>query len=288
MSVFFAAGYAVHAQIPDLTNVRIITTHVSGNVYMLEATGDVAGNIGVSAGPDGLLLIDTQFAPLAEKIRDALRSIESGEVRYIINTHHHEDHTHGNQALGEEAVIIGHAKTRSRLLDISPQKCPDLIFETRLTVFFNEEKIDLYHFPEGHTDNDVVVHFTESNVFHLGDLWNSGISSFPTVDIEAGGSVMGMLKHIDSLIQIIPPDAKIIPGHYSFSDMEDLKRTRRMLVETISLVREKMDAGKSLDRIKKEGLPPAYEKWGCAYTSAEEWIENLYSALQKEKRSPGK
>jgi glyoxylase-like metal-dependent hydrolase (beta-lactamase superfamily II) len=281
-------GSGSPSQIPDLKDVRIITTHVAGPVYMLEATGDVAGNIGVSAGPDGILLIDSQFAQLADRIRSALRSINEREIRYIINTHHHEDHTFGNAALGHDALIIGHRNTRRRILEISPGNRPELSFEKRMSIIFNGEKIDLIHFPPGHTDNDVVVHFTESNVFHLGDLWNSGISSFPTVDIDAGGSVRGMLRNVETLIRIIPPDAKIIPGHYSLSDLDDLKRTRNMLVETLTLVHSQMDSGKSLEEIKAEGLPSAYKAWGTAYASAEEWIENLYIGLQKEKRAAKK
>ena len=280
----FLGESVAQAQIPDLTNVRIITTHVAGNVYMLEATGDVAGNIGVSAGPDGILLIDTQFAPLADRIRIALRSIVNGEIRYIINTHHHEDHSHGNRALGHSPVIIGHQKMQSRLQDISPAKRPDLCFEKQLSIFFNGEEIQLTYFPNGHTDNDVIVYFTKSNVFHLGDLWNSGTGSFPTVDIGAGGSVLGMLKNVEALIQIIPPDAKIIPGHYALSDLDDLKRTRAMLVDTIAHVQNKMKAGKTLDQIQAEGLPQEYETWGTAYTSAEEWIKNLYIGLKNENR----
>jgi glyoxylase-like metal-dependent hydrolase (beta-lactamase superfamily II) len=228
-------------------------------------------------------LIDTQFAPLADRIKSALRSISDGEIRYIINTHHHEDHAFGNVALGQSALIIGHRKTKNRLLDISPENRPDLSFEKKMSVFFNGEEIQLIHFPPGHTDNDVVVYFTKSNVFHLGDLWNSGISSFPTVDINAGGSVRGMLKNVEKLIAIIPPGAKIIPGHYSLSDLDDLKRTRTMLVETLSLVQDKMNSGISLEEIKAEGLPSQYKAWGTAYTNAEEWIENLYIGLQKEK-----
>ena len=282
--LFFVVSL-IQAQIPDLKNVRIITTHVAGNVYLLEATGDVAGNIGVSAGPDGILLIDTQFAPLADKIKEAFQTINSGEIRYIINTHHHEDHTHGNQALGQAAFIIGHQKTQSRLQDSSPDNRLDLSFEKQLSIFFNGEEIQLFHFPSGHTDNDVIVYFTESNVFHLGDLWNSGISSFPIVDIGAGGSVLGMLKNVEALIQIIPPDAKIIPGHYSLSDLDDLKRTRTMLVDTISHVQNQIKAGKTLDQIQKEGLPSKYETWGTAYTSAKEWIENLYLGLKDKDNS---
>lgn len=271
-----------YAQIPDLKNVKVFATHVAGNVYMLETTGDVAGNIGVSAGPDGILLVDTQFAPLADRIKAALQKIDKGEIRYIINTHHHEDHVHGNRALGPAAITIGHQKTQRRLRDLNAENGLDLSFEKRMSIFFNGEEILLFRFPSGHTDNDVVVYFTESNVFHLGDLWNSGIQSFPTVDIDAGGSALGMLKNVEALIGLIPPDAKIIPGHYSLSDLKDLKRTRSMLKETISLVQNQIKDGKTLAEIQKKGLPPKYETWGTAYTSAEEWIVNLFNALKKE------
>jgi glyoxylase-like metal-dependent hydrolase (beta-lactamase superfamily II) len=279
---------AAQAQIPDLKNVKIITTHVAGNVYMLEATGDVAGNIGVSAGPDGILLIDTQFAPLADRIRAALKTINKGKVRYIVNTHHHEDHAHGNRTLGHSAILIGHQNTQGRLKETSPENQPDLSFENQMSLFFNGEEIRLIYFPSGHTDNDVVVYFTKSNVFHLGDLWNSGTRSFPTVDIDAGGSVLGMLKNVEALIQIIPPDAKIIPGHYSLSDLNDLKRTQTMLVDTISHVQNQMNAGKTLDQILQDGLPHEYETWGTAYTSEEQWIKNLYIDLKQEHTFPKK
>jgi cyclase len=266
---------------PDLSNVKIITTHVAGNIYMLEATGDVAGNIAVSAGPDGILMVDTQFAPLSDLIRAELKKITEGNIKFIINTHHHADHTHGNMTLGKSSIIVAHANAQIRLLHLPRDVHPTLTFDNQIFIFFNGEKINLVHNPHGHTDNDVVVFFTKSNVIHMGDLWNSGISSFPTVDIEAGGSIMGLLKNINELIQIIPQDAKIIPGHYALSDLDDLKSTRKMLQETIELVREKKSEGKSLEDIKKEGFPGRYDSWGTAYTNADAWIENIYHGLEK-------
>jgi cyclase len=261
---------------PDLSNVKIITTHVAGNIYVLEATGDVAGNIAVSAGPDGILMVDTQFAPLSDLIRAELKKITKGKIKFIINTHHHADHTHGNMALGKSSIIISHANAQKRLLFMPQDVHPTITFVKQISLFFNGEKINILHYPHGHTDNDVVVFFTKSNIIHLGDLWNSGISSFPTVDIEAGGSIMGMLENIKELIRIIPKDAKIIPGHYAVSDLEDLKATRNMLAETIGIVMKKKSAGMSLEQIKKEGFPPKYDSWGTAYTNAETWIENIY------------
>ena len=277
--LFFAFSLCLgisQENIPDLKKVKIITTHVAGNIYMLEATGDVAGNIAVCVGSDGILMVDTQFAPLTDLILTELKKITKGEIKYIINTHHHEDHTHGNLTLGRSAIILAHTNAQKRLLSLPRNVQPMISFNQQISIYFNGEEIRVIHYPHGHTDNDVVVFFTKSNVIHLGDLWNSGISSFPTVDTEAGGSVIGMLKNIRNLIRVIPENARIIPGHYAVSDLEDLKATRNMLVETIGIVMKKKSAGMSLEQIKKEGFPPKYDSWGTAYTNAETWIENIY------------
>ncbi len=268
-------------EIPDLSRVKIITTHVAGPIYMLEATGDVAGNIAVSVGPDGILMVDTQFAPLGELIIAELRKICQGEVKYVINTHYHEDHTHGNLFFGKSALIIAHENARKRLLNLPRYAQPTITFAQQLSLYFNGEEVKIIHNPPGHTDNDVVVFFTKSNVVHLGDLWNSGNWSFPTVDLEGGGSVLGMLQNIENLIRTIPEGAKIIPGHYELSNLKGLKSTRDMLVETIGLVKRKKSAGLSLEQIKKEGLPSKYKDWGRGYTKAETWIENIYYGLEK-------
>ena len=137
-------------EMPDLDDVRIITTHVAGHIYMLEATGDVAGNIAVSAGPDGILLVDTQFAPLADSIRAALDSINDGNIKYIINTHHHMDHSQGNAALGKSATIIAHGKARKRLLQMPEDARPKITFDDQISIHFNEEEIKVIHYPHGH------------------------------------------------------------------------------------------------------------------------------------------
>jgi formylglycine-generating enzyme required for sulfatase activity/glyoxylase-like metal-dependent hydrolase (beta-lactamase superfamily II) len=268
-------------EIPDLSQVKIITDHVGGNIYMLEATGDVAGNIAASIGPDGILLVDTQFAPLSELILEALGKISDKPLKYIINTHHHIDHTHGNPALGKYATIIAHANAYKRLTAMPAQGQPAITFQDSASLFFNGEEIKIIHYPLGHTDNDVVIFFTKSNIVHLGDLWNSGISSFPTVDLESGGSIIGMLRNVESLIKIIPEDAKIIPGHYALSDLKALQSTRDMLLETIGIVSRKKASGKSLKQIQKEGFPYEYDDWGTAYTDAKTWIENIYLGLDQ-------
>jgi len=150
-----------------------------------------------------------------------------------------------------------------------------------LSLYFNGEEIRLLHLPDGHTDTDVVVLFTKANVVHLGDLYNAGVSSFPSVDLGAGGTIDGLLTNIGALIKMLPADVKIIPGHYELSDMEGLKACHRMLGDTIGFVKEKKAAGMSLEQIQKEGLPPQYAQWGVTgYTSASKWIENIFKGIE--------
>jgi len=284
MSTASPAAGETPPQMPDLTGVEIITRPVAGNVYMLEATKDVAGNIGVSVGPDGILIIDDQFAPLTDKISAALAELSSGELRFILNTHYHEDHADGNEILGRDgAVIVAHTNTRKRLLDRPKGHWPVITFDEQASVHFNGEEIKATWYPGGHTDSDLVFFFTESNVLHLGDLWNSGTSGFPVVDTEAGGSAMGILANIEKLIPTVPEDAKIIPGHGPLSDLVELRSYRDMLEETIELVRGKWEAGMALEQIQEEGLQPKYESWGYGYMNAEGWIEAIVRSLEIEK-----
>jgi glyoxylase-like metal-dependent hydrolase (beta-lactamase superfamily II) len=271
------------AQKPDLTDVRILTCPVSDNIYMLEATGDVAGNMAVLVGPEGILLVDSQFSELADSIRAALREIHTGSIVYIINTHYHEDHSDGNEALKEPSTtIIASGNTRKRSSQ-RPQKArPDITFDSTITVFFNGEEVRLIHLPAGHTDTDVVVYFTKSKVLHLGDLYNAGVSSFPNIDLEAGGTLSGLVENVGSLIDMIPAGAKIIPGHYELSDLDGLKACHQMLIDTIGFVKRKKEAGIPLEQIKEEGFPDKYRSWGLTgYTGAEEWIENIYRGLEE-------
>jgi len=278
--VLLPAVHLAQEDISDLTDVQIKVQHVSGSVYMLEASGDVAGNMAACIGDDGILLVDTQFAPLAGKIRKALAGVCTGPIRYIINTHHHPDHTHGNEKLGSNAVIISQNRTRQRLQAVGSNRLPGITFTKELCFRFNSEDIRILAFPPGHTDNDIVVFFQTSGVAHLGDLWNSGISSFPTVDLEAGGSIAGMLVNVTKLLEIIPEKTKLIPGHYGCSDPTGLRKTQEMLQDTITLVKRKKKAGFSLNKILTDGLPDKYSTWGTAYADAKTWIENIFDGIK--------
>ncbi len=273
---------AALAQQQDFSKVEVKSQKVKGNIYMLTGAG---GNIGVSAGPDGVLIVDDQFAPLAEKIRAALKGINSGKLKFILNTHFHGDHTGGNKEFGPEAPIIAQTNVRKRLsteqtrggktTPAEPKEgWPVITFDQSVSVHFNGEEIKAIHFPHGHTDGDSVIFFTGSNVVHMGDDFFAG--RFPFVDIEAGGSVDGLIKNVGELITQIPAEAAIIPGHGPVSTLDDLKAYHRMLVETTSIVRERMATGKSLADIKTEGLGDEWNPWGMGFITTDAWIETIY------------
>lgn len=271
----------------DLSSVEIKTTHVAGNIHMLEGRG---GNIGVSVGPDGMLMVDTQYAQLAEKIRAALGKLGEGELKFVLNTHWHADHTNGNPEFGREVPIIAHKNVRKRLATeqelfgrkvgpVPKEGLPILTFDESLSIHFNGEEIRVVHFPHGHTDGDAVIFFTGSNVVHLGDNLFSG--RFPFVDVGHGGDVEGLAKHIKTIMDQLPADVKIIPGHGPLSTLDDLRAYHGMLTETTEIVRKRMAAGKTLDQIKAEGLPEEWKRWGTGFIDVDMWLEIVRQSLSK-------
>jgi len=269
----------------DFSKVEIKATKVSGNIYMLEGAG---GNIGVSVGHDGILIVDDQFAPLADKIKAALKTLGDGKLKFILNTHWHGDHTGGNAAFSPEAPIIAQTNVRKRLSqggtilgqEVKPapkEALPVITFDQSLSVHFNDEEIRVIHFPHGHTDGDSVIFFTNSNVVHMGDDFFAG--RFPFVDLVSGGDVEGVTKNVGDIIARLPAGVKIIPGHGPISTIDDLKIYHRMLLETTEVVRKKMAAGKPLDQIKAEGLPEEWKSWGTGFIKTDAWIEIVYKSL---------
>ena len=288
VSLLFAIS--AHAQ-TDWSKVEVKATKVAGNVYMLQGAG---GNIGVSVGDDGILIVDDQYAPLADKIRAALKGIGDKKLRFILNTHWHGDHTGGNEVFGPEAPIIAHDNVRKRLsteqkstvfnstTPPSPKAAlPIITFNESLTVHFNGEEIRAIHFPHGHTDGDSVIFFTASNVVHLGDDFFA--SRFPFVDLDSGGSVEGLIKNIGEIIGKIPTGAKLIPGHGPISTIDDLKAYHGMLQQTTEIVRQKIAAGKTLDQVKSEGLPAEWASWGTGFIKTDRWVETIYRSLTAKK-----
>lgn len=270
-----------HAKQQD---VQIKVEKVGGNVYALFGQG---GNIGISYGADGLLTIDTQFENIADKIKAELRKLGSDKPKFTFNTHWHGDHTGGNVIFGQDAIIIAHRNVRDRLSNTTESRgqkrtptpkigLPMITYDQGLSVYFNGEEIKAIHFPKGHTDGDTAIFFTGSNVVHLGDDFFVG--RFPFVDLESGGSVEGLVKNIGEMIQMIPADAKLIPGHGAVSTIDDLKNYHQMLIETTLIVRKSMKEGKSLDEIKKVGFAEKYKEAGSGFINTDAWIETIFKS----------
>jgi glyoxylase-like metal-dependent hydrolase (beta-lactamase superfamily II) len=268
----------------DFSSVEITSQHVAGNVYMLQGSG---GNIGVSVGADGVLIVDDQFAPLAGKIRGALKELSPGKLKFILNTHFHGDHTGGNVEFGPEAPIIAQTNVRKRLMggqglpgptDAVPDEAwPVITFDESLSVHFNGEEIQVAHLPHGHTDGDSIIRFTESNVIHMGDDFFNG--GFPFVDIEHGGDVAGLTRNIAHVLETLPADVRIIPGHGNVASPGDLRAYHRMLIETTEIVRKQMLSGRGLEAIKEAGLSEEWRSWGTGFISTDRWLETIYRCL---------
>lgn len=284
-TVLSAAG--ARAQDRDFSKVEIKTTPVAGGVHMLEGSG---GNIGVSAGDDGLLIVDDQFAPLAPKIKAALLAINKGKLTFVLNTHFHGDHTGGNPEFGREATIVAQTNVRKRVSatqkvlgrDTDPlpkEGLPVITFDESLSIHFNGEEIRAVHYPGAHTDGDSVIFFTRSNVVHMGDLFFNGM--FPFVDLDHGGDVAGLAKAVQAVIETAPNDAKFIPGHGPLGTLPELRTYHQMLVDSLEHVRAAVKDGKSLEQVKAGGVPEKWKSWGEGFIKPDRWLETVYRSVSR-------
>lgn len=282
LAILFS-GAAAFAQLPDFSKVEIKVQKVADGVYMLQGVG---GNIGVSAGEDGLLMVDDEFAPLAPKIRAALKGIEDKPLRFIINTHYHRDHTGANVEFGKEATIIAQENLRKRLAagtrrgnratpPAPKEALPIITFADEVTVHLNGEDIRAVHIPNAHTDGDSVVFFSHANVVHMGD--NFVTYGFPIVDTENGGSVSGMIAGDEKVLSMAPADAKFIPGHGPLSTADDVRKFIQLLKETLQIVADAVQKKMTLEAMKQKKILAKYDQYGTGNVTTDEWIETLYA-----------
>jgi cyclase len=286
-----------YAQQQDLSKVQITVTKVAGNVYMLQGAG---GNIGASVGEDGIVIVDDQFAPLADKIRAALKGITDKPLRFIINTHYHFDHTGGNLPL-HDATIVAHDNVRKRMAsgaeggiggsvlfkqDASPKEAlPVITFQNDVTIHVNGEEIRALHYPSGHTDGDSIVFFSKSNVVHMGDDFVT--YGFPFVDLHNGGSVKGMAAALEKTIGSLPADVKVIPGHGPVSTPDDVRTFVKMLKETSAVVEKAVKQGKTLQQLQQEKVLDSWQKYNGPFVTTDLWIETLYNETTGKKPTAG-
>jgi glyoxylase-like metal-dependent hydrolase (beta-lactamase superfamily II) len=268
-------SYQAHAQ-SGFDDVKIESNAIAGSVHMLVGAG---GNIGVSAGEDGILIVDDQYAPLAEKIANALATISESKTRYVINTHYHGDHTGSNAFFHEhkDATIFAHENVRVRLAsgkDADPAALPVVTYEQGVKFHFNGETIHVFHLPGGHTDGDSVVWFEQPDVLHTGDLFFKDM--FPYVDQGAGGSVTGYIASVQTILDKIDDDTSIIPGHGSLATKADYQRFLDMMKETYAYVQAKKATGMSEDDVVVAGLESKWDSWSWRFITTERWIRTLY------------
>ena len=194
----------------DWDAVEISIHHVAGNVHYLQGRG---GNIGLSIGEDGVVMIDDQFAPLTDRIVSAIAEVSNGDIRFLINTHVHPDHTGGNENLGNMGVVIlAHDRVRVRLASRLPEVAlPVLTYSDTATIHLNNEQVHAFPVPPAHTDGDSFIHFRGSNVLHLGDVFRT--VAFPVIDTNNGGTLKGTIDALGIAIGLAGPETKIIPGH---------------------------------------------------------------------------
>jgi glyoxylase-like metal-dependent hydrolase (beta-lactamase superfamily II) len=252
------------------------------------------GNIGVSSGSDGVLIIDDQYAPLTEKIRAAVAAISKDPVRFVVNTHWHGDHTGGNENMGGAgAVIVAHENVRRRMskeqiseffkrtTPASPEAAlPVLTFTEDVSFHVNGDELHVFHVDPAHTDGDSIIHWKKANVFHMGDLYFSG--GFPFIDLESGGSVDGVIAAAEKVLALVNDDSKIIPGHGPLATKKDLTGYRDVLKTIRSRIHSQVTAGKSLDEVKASRPTKDWDDTlGKGFINGDQLTEFVYRSLSK-------
>jgi cyclase len=253
----------------------------------------VNGNVAICVSDNGLLMVDTEFPEMSEKIEAALQKLSDKPLRYVIDTHWHGDHVGGNANFRNRgALIIAQDNVRRILASgtmrdgrkyepAPPEALPQLTYEERATVYLDGEEVRLIHVPHAHTDGDTVVYFTNSHVLDLGDDYRT--DGFPLVDEDNGGTVKGMIAALDGVMKQYPPDTKVIPGHGPDAmTVADIKSFADMLRDCRARVEKGIKQGKTLEQLKQEKVLAGYESYSKRVTS-DRFIEVLYGEITREK-----
>jgi glyoxylase-like metal-dependent hydrolase (beta-lactamase superfamily II) len=286
-SLILLSAPAAAQQQPDWNAVEIRVERVAPGVGVLFGRG---GNIGLSYGDDGNILIDDQYAPLTERILAAVRSVGPGPVRFVVNTHWHGDHTGGNENVGNAgAVIVAHDNVRRRMsvgqmlrgTQVAPAPAaalPVVTFSDDVSFHLNGDEIRVHHVEHAHTDGDALVHWTRANVLHMGDTFFNGM--LPFIDLESGGSIDGAIAAVEEGLGLANDSTVIIPGHGPVARRADLVRYRDMLKGLRDRVAAEIQAGRSLEQIQALRLADSYAtpNW---FVPPEAMIETIYRSLSQ-------
>jgi cyclase len=286
-----ATAPAARAQ-RSFDDVVITPLKLADGLWMLTGAG---GNLLVCAGPDGALLVDAQYGPLAARIRAVVDSLSGGHpLRFVVNTHYHGDHVGGDSAMAAAgAAVVAHENVRRRMsvarfnetfgttTKAAPiAALPVLTFSDSLTFHLNGHEVRVFHLPPGHTDGDAVVWIPAANVLHTGDLLFNG--TYPVIDVSAGGSIGGMIRDLGLLLPLVGPATKIVPGHGPLADRAALLRFRDMLVTVRDRVARLVKEGRTLEQVKAaKPLADLDGAWGTGFMKPDLFLRVVYADLAR-------
>jgi glyoxylase-like metal-dependent hydrolase (beta-lactamase superfamily II) len=289
VAVAAVSGGIVLAQ-QDFSQVQIKATKIGGNFYTLEGSG---GTIGVLAGPDGVLMVDAQFAPLSDKIVAAIKQISDGRIRFLVNTHVHGDHTGGNENIGKlGATIMARENLRARLMKPAPLAngqpgvptaavgLPVVTYDAPIVFHMNGEDVQLIPVPVAHTDGDTMVYFPNTNVIMTGDFYRS--TGYPNIDRANGGTMNGMLAGFDAIIRLARPDTKIVPGHGAIVDKTAVAAHKAMMEGVRDKVAPLVRQGKTQEEVVAAKLTAEFDSkvTGATPMTADRFVGQLYQELK--------
>lgn len=275
----------------NMDNAVINTIKIKDHIHMLQWAG--AGNMMLLSGKDGNILIDDQFAPLSVKINTAIQAINSGNVKFLFNTHYHGDHAGGNANFAKMgATIFAHTNVRARLTADSthlkfakltnPEPAdswPVITYTNGMNVFLNEENIVIFHVDNAHTDGDALFYLPKSNVIHTGDCFMK--DKFPFIDRNSGGSVDGWIKAATTVLSMIDDNTIIIPGHGDLATKKDYRAVRDAVISLRDGVEKGIKQGKSIEEILTQNLTKDFDKtFGSGFIKGDAIIKTIFTELK--------
>jgi cyclase len=276
----FAASWVAGAHGPSASEAKLEL--VAGRVSCIYNMG---GNIAVLATEDGALMVDSQFARVAEENDAAVRSLAKQGPVYLVNSHWHGDHVGGNEYFGNAAKIFAHRNVRRRMAadpeiggrlgqDVPAVALPVMTFESGLKIYLGGEEVQLHHIAAGHTDGDSVIHFVQSKVIHMGDAYNH--AGYPFFDLNSGGSVDGLIATIKGVLEWAPEGARFVPGHGRVTGVDEVREYLAMVETVVAAVRAGAAEGKGADELLEAGVTSAYdERWDGGFIDRRKFVEAI-------------
>jgi glyoxylase-like metal-dependent hydrolase (beta-lactamase superfamily II) len=286
------AGAAIAQQQPDWDAIQVTATEIRPGVAVLFGNG---GNIGVSHGPDGTLIVDDQFAPLVPKIQAAIAGLGASPVKFLVNTHWHFDHAGGNEPFGKAgAIIVAQDNVRTRLAaggtvagnnsgPAAKEALPIVTYDHSVTFHLNGDTIDVLHTGGGHTDGDSVVYWRKANVLHTGDMMMNG-AGFPFVDLSSGGNVRHLIVSLDQMIAMTDADTVVIPGHGPLATRADLIAWRATIATAVERVSAIRDAGQTIEQAKAAKPLAGLSNNPSGFIGDDAFVESIWGSLDAHAR----